>query len=64
MKNASLDKVYQEENTNRSASLKSKKPVVVYGKINQPVMQRDPDMLDKLDEYQLDAWKYNNAYRN
>ena len=29
----------------------SKKPLIVYGSINQPLLQSNPDILEKLDEY-------------
>ena len=40
-----------------------KKPVVVYSGVNQPLMQTQPNMLDELDEYQLNSWRYKDNYR-
>ena len=35
----------------------NKKPLIVYGSINQPLLQSNPDILEKLDEYQFGVWK-------
>ena len=51
--NTALSKVYNDKDSSpiNPKKVKIKKPLIIYGDLRQPLLQSNPDILDRLDEY-------------